>query len=128
MNSVPFSTLGVFDDYLVRWTVSSNPAATVWVVGLGVTETSRDWRDVDYGFRSSDGSLQVRESGTWRSSGGNLSVGDSLSIAVSGSQLSYRLNGKVLYSRPITGSEDFYIDSSFKSGAITLSDFVIVRN
>jgi hypothetical protein len=128
VNSVPFSSLGVFDHYIVRWTVASNPAATLWVVGLGETESSRDWRDVDYGFRSSNGSLEIRESGIWRTAGGSLSVGDELSIAVSGSQLTYRLNGNVLYTRSITGNEDFYIDSSFKSGAIALGDFVIATN
>jgi hypothetical protein len=30
-----------------------------------------------------------------------------------------------VYSRTISGTEDFYVDTSFKSGAITLDDFVI---
>jgi hypothetical protein len=98
------------------------------MVGLGVTETGANWRDIDYGFRSSSGALEIRESGTWIASSGTLAVDDVLTIAVMGSMLEYRLNGIPLYSRSIAGDEDFYIDSSFKSGGITLENVVIGTN
>ena len=49
----------------------------------------------------------------WQLIDGSLSVGDELSIAVSGSQLQYLLNRNGLYTRPLTGIQDFHIDSNF---------------
>jgi hypothetical protein len=128
VNSVPFSVLGVFNDYSVRWTVASDPGSTTWVVGLGVTESGRNWRDVDYGLRSSEGDLKVYENGVWRSSSANLKAGDMLEIYVKDTQIEYRLNGAPVYSTSIQGDEDFYLDTSFKQGAIDLASFALVAN
>jgi hypothetical protein len=125
INSAPLSLLGATSAYSLSWTVGSNPSGTTWVVGLGVTESSSSWRDIDFGLRSSNGVLNVYENGDWITGGGPLTAGDELTIAVQGTLLEYRLNGVPIHARSITGSEDLYIDSSFKNGAITLENFVI---
>jgi mono/diheme cytochrome c family protein len=125
INSAPLSLFGATGEYSLTWTVGSNPASSTWVAGLGIVESSAGWRDVDFAFRGLNGVLGVLENGTWVAGGGMLSVGDQLSIAVSGTQLEFRLNDVPVYSRTISGTEDFYVDTSFKSGAITLDDFVI---
>ncbi|MCH5373866.1 MAG: hypothetical protein JJ992_07815, partial [Planctomycetes bacterium] len=112
----------------VRWTVASDPTATTWVVGLGVTESSRNWRDVDYALRSSAGELKIYENGVWRLSSAALAVGDELEIYVKDLQIEYRLNGDTIYTTSIQGNEDFYIDTSFKQGAIDLESFTLVNN
>ena len=125
INSAPLSLFGATDNYKVEFTVSSNPAATNWIVGLGVNETEDGWRDVDYGLRSSGGLLTIYESGTWVLSGASLAAGDRLGIAVNGTQLEYRLNGETVHSRPVTAGRDYYIDSSFKDGSVELTNFIL---
>lgn len=125
--SDPLSSLGVGSDYTVSWTIDSDPAGTLWIVGLGVTEISTRWDDVDYGLRSSNGQLTVRENGSWRASGPLLAQGDLLAIRVNGTQLQYLHNGAIVYSTSIAGTEDFYIDTSFKSGAVNLGSFTVTE-
>jgi hypothetical protein len=126
-NSVPLSTLGASGTYTVSWSIDSNPAGTVWVVGLGIAESGPERTDIDFGLRSTNGALEVRENGTWGTSNGTLSIGDVLSIRVSGTMLDYQLNGVTFYSSPISGTEDFYIDTAFKSGAIDLGSFTLTQ-
>jgi hypothetical protein len=128
VNSAPLSSLGAGADFTVGWTVQTTPGDTIWIVGLGLTETDvDDWRDVDFGIRSSAGSLNVRENGTWVKGGGALAAGDRLEIRVIGTTLEYRHNGVVVATSTITGTEDFYIDTAFKSGAIELGSFTLTQ-
>ncbi len=82
INSLRFGALGYSAPFEVRFTIDSNPAGTTWIVGLSNSETKANWRDVEYGLRSSDGILTVYESGTWRTAGPALANGDVLSIHV----------------------------------------------
>ena len=54
-----------------------------------------------------------------------MSVGDMLAIRVDGTLLEFKLNGSTVYWTAIAGTEDFYIDSAFKSGAIDLDSFTL---
>ncbi len=126
-NSERLSTLGAIDDYQLVWTIKTDPADTLWIAGLGITESSLSWNDVDYGMRSSNGRLAIYESGAWRRNGPVLAQGDQLSIHVQGTQLNYLHNGALVHSSSIIGGEDFYIDMSFKSGAVSLANFKIVQ-
>ncbi len=122
--SPAFSTLGYTSNYEVSFTIDSNPAATTWIVGLGVAETGATWRDIDYGLRSSAGTLTVYESGNWRTTVAALSTGDQISIAVGSGVIEYKHNGVTFWSTAVAGAPNFYVDTSFNSGAITLSAFV----
>jgi hypothetical protein len=97
------------------------------VVGLGLNETNTQRTDIDYGFRSSNGSLEIRENGIYMAQTGTLSVGDELAIHVGGTMLEYMLNGVAVYTTAISGTENFYIDSAFKSGAIDLGSFTLTE-
>jgi hypothetical protein len=127
INSVNLSSLGAGDNYTVSFTIDSSPSGTIWYVGLGVNETGPERTDIEHALRSTNGTLEVRESGLWRTSNGTLSVGDILSIRVNGTMLDYQLNGVTFYSSPISGTEDFYIDTAFKSGAIDLGSFTLTQ-
>ncbi len=126
VNSGPLASLGASDEFEIAWTVASEPAASTWILGLGLAETGPDWRDVDYGFRCANGTLSVYESGVWRANAGVLSVGDRLSVAAVGGQVQYRLNGVSVYSTSAAVGADVYIDSSFKSGAADLASFTLL--
>jgi hypothetical protein len=97
VRSVALSTLRYDDDYELRITLESDPAGTLFVVGLGVDEVSAEWTDVDYALRSSNGMLTVYENGTWRTNGAMLSQGDELSIHVNAGLIEYRHNGSLVY-------------------------------
>ena len=56
---------------------------------------------------------------------GSLAIGDELTIGVDGTLLEFRLNGVPIHSLTTSGGDDFYIDTSFKSGAIVLENFVL---
>jgi arylsulfatase A-like enzyme len=121
VNSAPFASLGFTGVFEVFWTIDTNPADSIWVVGLGVSETGPDRRDIEFGLRNSGGRLEVRENGTWRASGPGLALGDVISIAVANGTISFRYNGTTVYTSTYTGAPDFYVDTSFKEGAISLS-------
>ncbi len=124
VNSAPLSMFGATDEYKVEFTVGSSPAGTTWELGFGITETEAGWRDVDFGLRSVAGALSIVEGGNWVVNLGNLAIGDRLGIAINGTLLEYRRNGVTVRSRTIT-PQDFYIDSSFKAGAILLENFLL---
>ena len=119
VNSAPLSDLGFAGDIEVRWTIASDPVNTTWVVGLGIDETTPDWRDIEYGLRSSRGVLEVRENGTWRTTGPTLSRGSVISLTVRNGIVEYRHNGSKIYTSTYAGSPDFYVDTSFKEGGVT---------
>ena len=126
-NSVPLSSMGASDNFSVRWEIASEPASSIWVFGLGVSETDSSWRDVDYSLRCSDGLLQVYENGIWAATDSYLSVGDVLSIHVEDSRVEYQLNGATFHATGFGGTPEFYIDSSFKQGAIDLTAITLVQ-
>jgi hypothetical protein len=106
--------------------VATDPAATTWIAGLSLTETDGDWRDIEHGFRCSNGALTIYESGTWRSNVAPLKSGDVLSVAVQGDSLEYRVNGVGVYTRSVAPGADYYVDTSFKGGqALQLTDFAL---
>ncbi len=119
--SAPLASLGFVDEFEVRWTLESDPAGSIWVVGLGVNETNGDWRDIEYGLRGANGQLSIYESGNWRANSASMAQGDVISIYVSNGTIEYRLNGTTVYARAYTGTPGFYIDTAFRSGAIALS-------
>jgi hypothetical protein len=121
VTSLPLVAIGLADPFEIVWTLESDPLNTVWIVGLGVVEAGADWTDVEFGLRSSDGQLRIFENGTWRASGAALSTGDTISIRVQSGSLDYRHNDVVVRRTSIAGNPAFYIDSSFRRGAIALS-------
>ena len=125
INSATMSSLGAGSTYTVSWVIDSDPAGTIWAVGLGTNETNGLRTDIDYGFRSSNGTLQVRQNGNWLATVGAMSIGDVLAIRVDGTLLEFKLNNITVYSTAIAGTEDFYIDSAFKNGAIDLGLFTL---
>jgi len=118
VRSVLFSSFGFSDDYELRITLESDPAASIWVAGLGVDELSDDWTDVDYALRSSDGQLTIYENGTWRTDAAMLAQGDVLSIFIVDGSIEYRHNGVTVFTSTYSGTPEFYVDTSFKEGAI----------
>jgi hypothetical protein len=126
INSAALSTYGASGDFEVRFEIASDPASTTWVVGLGETESGSGWRDVEFALRSSNGTLAIYESGAWRSTVGPLQTGGVLSIGRRGSELQYRLDGILVFSTEVPARVDYYIDSSFKTGAIDLQGFELI--
>ncbi len=111
----------LFDNYEIKFTIDFDPAGSTWIAGLGVSEESLKWRDFDYGLRSSNGVLTVYENAKWRATGPELVQGDVISIFVDAGSLEYRLNGNAMHTSSYSGTPDFYIDSSFRSGQAILS-------
>ena len=123
INSALFSTLGITGGFGVSWEVGSNPAGALWTAGIGDVESAVGWQDIEYAFRSTSGTLTIYESGTYRGTFGSVVQGDTLSIRVDGSSLEYRVNGTTVFTRAVAPNVDYYIDTAFKFGAITLDGF-----
>jgi hypothetical protein len=140
VNSSALSTVG-FTDYIspgvqyaapgsdrfeVRFTIESDPQRSTWVVGLGSFEARAALSDIEFGLRSDDGVLSVRENGNWRTGGAPLQLGDVLSLLVVGGEkvVEYAHNGVPIYATAYSGSPSFYVDTAFKEGAISLSTSV----
>ena len=120
VNSVSLASLGFSDDYELRFTLGATPDGTTWVVGLGTAEGGADWRDIEYGLRSSGGAPEVRENGEWRKGGTALAAGDVLSLLVSNGSIQYRHNGVPLYTRAHSGTATLYVDTAFQAGAMVI--------
>ena len=125
IRSAPLASLGAGANFAVRWTVGPDPTGSLWIVGLGITESGANWTDIDYGLRNSNGALKVYENGTLIKGAGTLAAGDVLSIRVAGDVLEYRRNDALIISRSISPGAEFYIDTSFKEGAAQLTGFTL---
>ncbi len=123
--SARFSSFGVSGRYQVSWTIGSDPSNAGWVAGLGDRETGTDWRDIDYGFASRNGSVRIVEQGEVIQSVGNIAEGDTLGLQVDGATLSYLANGQVVWTRKLVQPRDFYLDTAFRRGAMQLNDVVL---
>ena len=95
------------------------------MVGLGETESGENWRDVEFGVRSSNGTASARQNGDWIGGDVQLEAGDRLGLRVSSGQLEFLHNGQLFAAATLRGDEHFYIDTSFNSGAIVLDEFVL---
>ncbi len=115
INSWPISNYLLTDDYEVSFQLDHEPGGDS-VIGLGVQEYTRNWRDVDYAFRVGP-SVGIYEKGVWRDGWFPVSRGDVLSIKVDTGKLYYRLNGTTIAESSYDGAPDFYVDTSFGTGA-----------
>ena len=121
-----FSRLGVQGAYRVVWTLGSDPTGTRWVAGLGARETGNGWQDVDYGLASANGQLRLLDHGQVSGAMGPLMEGDTLGFQVDGQQVMYLHNGQVLRTVNLPRPVDFYVDTSFRRGAMELEGFLVL--
>ena len=127
INSAALSSLGAGSRYTVAWTAQSAHANATWVVGLGIEETpGKDWRDVDFGFCFDGEVLTARENGDWIATANRkLSAGDQLQKRVNGTTLKYLVNGTGIARSAVASNNKLYVDTAFKSGAVTLSNLTL---
>jgi RHS repeat-associated protein len=87
--------------------------------GLGNTNASASYEDVEYGLHlMDDGTLEVLESGTNRGNKGAYTLGDVLKVAVVSGVVKYYRNSTVIYTSGVTPSYPLYMDTSiYTSGA-----------
>lgn len=123
INSPYMNALGVGLSYRVSWTVATNPAINYSMVGLGRTESSSSYQDIDYALYNARGRLYIYESGTYVGVYGNLAVGSVLAIEVVGTELRYLHNNAVIHTVTIGLTSGLYLDTSFYSGAMTYNNF-----
>lgn len=117
ITSATASSLGYYDDYTVAFTVDS-VTNFAFFVGLGETETSVSWTDLDQGMWFSDanpGSVSVYQNGTLDTGPIALGyvAGDEFSLYVNGTSLEYKHNGTTFHTATITAGTDWYVDTSF---------------
>lgn len=125
INSVRMSSLGFSDNYEVSWVVHASTNTTEFMVGLGVTETGPSFTDIDYAFYINSSYLYHYESGVSAGGSGRVAIGDVLSVEVSNDQINYKVNGAVTRTVTRGTTPDYYIDMSFLSRTMTLSDFKV---
>ncbi|WP_281544687.1 S8 family serine peptidase [Grimontia sp. SpTr1] len=121
-NSARFSSYGFNDNYRLNFTVEALGSNNMF--GLGNTESSASYTDIDYAFYIVNTTLYIYESGTYRGNfgSGSVAVGDTLSLEVSNGTIRYLRNGNEIRAVDYSGTTpDFYVDSSFYNGAIQLS-------
>ncbi|WP_422385934.1 hypothetical protein [Enterovibrio norvegicus] len=122
-NSARFSTYGFDDSYRLNFTVDALGSNNM--VGLGNTESSASYRDIDYAFYIVNTTLYIYENGSHRVNfgAGSVAVGDVLTLEVDNGTVRYLRNGEQIREVSYSGdTPDFYVDSSFYSGAMRLSN------
>ncbi|WP_152442432.1 S8 family serine peptidase, partial [Grimontia indica] len=117
-NSARFSSYGFTDNYRLNFHVDA--LGTYNMFGLGNTESSASYTDIDYAFYIVNTTLYIYESGTYRGNfgSGSVAVGDTLSLEVSNGTIRYLRNGNEIRAVDYSGTTpDFYVDTSFYNGA-----------
>ncbi len=124
-NSALLSSLGITSGFEVSWNLSSTSADYASIIGLGVTESSDQFTDVDRGFWIEPGTYGIIEDGSFGNVWGSHSESTVFAIEVDGTQLDYKVDGVTVHTVALSASADFYIDSSFYGGATTVSNVVV---
>ncbi|MEM9201902.1 MAG: hypothetical protein AAGC53_09585, partial [Actinomycetota bacterium] len=88
-----------------------NSGETV-MLGLGETETSGSFTDIDYAIYHRYGVVMIYESGANRGSFGTYAQGDSFSIEVAGTTVTYRHNGTEIRTATAAANVDWYVDTA----------------
>ncbi|MFL0800787.1 MAG: S8 family serine peptidase [Agarilytica sp.] len=121
-----FSTLGYTDDYALTWALTHSTTEFAVAIGLGVSDSGPGLGDVDYGFWIDAGWYGLVESGAFQDVWGEVTSGvTEFSIEVEGTDLRYLVDGLVVSTVSISGSDDFYLDTSFNIGDIAINDLVL---
>ncbi|CZF82007.1 hypothetical protein GMA8713_02048 [Grimontia marina] len=123
-NSERFSEYGFRSHYQLSFVIDS--LGTYNMIGLGKEESSASYGDIDYAFYIVSSTLYIYESGASKGTFGRISVGDTLSIQIADRVIAYFRNNELLRTIVYEGeTPDFYIDSSFYSGVIEISRFLL---
>jgi hypothetical protein len=85
------------------------------MAGLSYSNDSQTWTDVDYGFYANSGVVEVRESGSNRGSFGSYDESDFFSVERSGTTITYKKNGAVIYTSTIGSSGILMVDFTIYS-------------
>jgi hypothetical protein len=94
--------------------------------GLTHGETSSSYTDITYALElQSDGTLDVYESGQWRTQPGTYAVGDVLRVAVHQGVVDYYRNGTLLYTSRVAPTYPLAPDTSIRDalGQLTNATF-----
>ena len=125
-NSTTFSNYGFSDEYQVTWTFTSTSPEYGVAIGLGVAENGADMFDVDYGFWYDSGNWGTYDNGAFHDFWGEIVSGVTVfGIEVIGGQLNYLVDGLIVHSVTLASTPDFYVDSVFFSGDISVDGFLI---
>jgi len=122
INSARMSTFGFTSNY--ELTFKCDAVSGNYMVGLGNTESSASWNDIDMAFYITGGSLRIYENGSSMGTIGSINAGDTLGFRVEGTSVRYLQNGNVVRTKGVSSGQNYYIDTSFGSGQGTsISNF-----
>jgi len=92
------------------------PDAGTWgMYGLGNTDSSVDYADIDYAFFLVAGTLSIYESGNNRGPFGSYGPSDRLKVAVEGGVVKYYRNGSLLYTSTVAPPYPLQVDTSLNT-------------
>ncbi len=125
-NSTTFSNYGFSDEYQVTWTFTSTSPEYGVAIGLGVAENGADMFDVDYGFWYDSGNWGAYDNGAFHDVWGEIVSGvTTFGMEVIDGQLNYLVDGLIVHSVTLSSAPDFYIDSVFYSGDLSVDNFLL---
>ena len=99
---------------------------TYRLIGLGTTDSSRSYEDVDFAiYPAANGLVYVFENGVNRGAFGAYATGDRLRVSVRGGTVRYSRNGLVLYTSAVAPTYPLRVDTSFYTSGASLGDVVL---
>ena len=132
-HSPNLSTYGVTSDFELDFTLSGTYASETQrgaYIGINESGTNSDFDDddIDYAFRirGSGQTLEIRENGTFRVSVSSGADGNVLTIRKVGTQITYLVNGGLVYTSAVAANgSDYFVDTSFRgqSTSFDLNNF-----
>jgi hypothetical protein len=134
-HSPNFSTYGVTGDFELDFTLDGTYASETQrgaFIGVNESGTDSDFDDddIDYAFfvTGSSQTLQIRENGTFRANVSTGADGNVLTIRKVGVQITYLVNGGLVYTSTVDANgSDYFVDTSFRgqSTSFDLNNFNI---
>jgi hypothetical protein len=94
------------------------------VVGLGNTDTNGHYNDINFALECSgdEGSLNVRESGSYRMTNGSWSAADVFEVRVTGTTVEYVKNGAVFHTSASPATFPLHVDTSLSCVGSMITD------
>ncbi|WP_159951932.1 T9SS type A sorting domain-containing protein [Polaribacter septentrionalilitoris] len=132
-HSPNLSTYGVTGDFELDFTLSGTYASEFQrgaYIGINESGTNSDFDDddIDYAFRirGSGETLEIRENGIIRGTFSTGADGNVLTIRKVGTQITYLVNGGLVYTSGVAANaSDYFVDTSFRgqSTSFDLNNF-----
>ena len=113
-------SLDAGEDGYVEMTMTATNQNTF--IGFSETNADANYNTIDYGLHPNPAAIQIYENGTHRGAFGSYAIGDVVRVERTGTTITYKKNGAILYTSTIPSSTSLVVDSSIYGTGNVIND------